>query len=101
VVAWVRDNLVSLLVERWRPSRLVVFDPPDRPASLGDAPVGLVIVSPRFEGMPMVERVARVKADLADAAPVRPMCLTPGEFEKSAQVPGPVLAAARTGLDLL
>lgn len=101
VVAWVRDNLVPLLVERWRPARIVAFDPPDRPASIGDAPVGLVVVSAHFEGVPMAERVARLKADLADAAPVRPLCLTPGEFQMSAQVPGPVLAAARTGVDLL
>lgn len=101
VVTWVRREALSAVVERWRPARVIVFDPPDRPASLGEAPVGLLVVSARFEGVPMAERVAQVKAGLSDAAPVRPLCLTPQEFALSAQVPGPVLAAARTGIDLL
>ena len=101
VVEWVRRELVPLLTERWRPTRVVVFDPPDRPASLGDAPVGLLIVSPLFQGIPVPERVARLQADLRDASPVRPLCLTPEEFRLSAQVPGPVLAAARTGTDVM
>jgi hypothetical protein len=101
VVVWVRRELVPRLVERWRPTRIIAFDPPDRPASLGDAPVGLLVVSLRFEGVAVVERVERLRGDLSDVGPVRPLCLTPEEFRLSAQVPGPVLAAARTGIDLL
>ncbi len=100
-VTWVRRELLPLLVERWAPAQVVVFDPPDRPASLGDAPPGLLVVAQRFEGLPMPERNAALVASLTDAAPVRPLCLTPAEFARIKDVPGPVLAAARTGVALL
>lgn len=101
VVAWVRREVLPLLVERIAPTRIVVFDPPDRPARLGEHPPGLLVVASAFKGMPVAERVALVRAVLAPASPIRPLCLTPAEFARAGDVPGPVLAAARTGVRLL
>ena len=101
VVGWVRREVLPLLVERLAPRQVVVFDPPDRPGAAGDHPPGLLVVADRFRGVPVAERVAIVKALLAPASPVRPLCLSPEEFGQIGRVPGPVLAAARTGVPLL
>ena len=77
-----------------------MFDPPDRPAAAGEHPPGLLIVASAFEGVPVPDRVAMVRALLAPASPVRPLCLTPAEARVAVNVPGPVLAAARTGVAL-
>lgn len=98
VVTWIRREVVPLLVERFAPARVVVFDPPDRTAAVGDAPPGLLVVAAAFRGMAVVERNALVKATLSAASPVRPLCLTPEEFAQVERVPGPVLAAAKTGV---
>ncbi len=100
-VAWVRREVLPLLVERLAPTRVVVFDPPDRSAEVGEHPPGLLIVSPLFRGTPVAERNAIVRAVLAAASPVRPLALTPEEFRLMERVPGPVLAAARTGVILI
>ena len=101
VVSYVRDEVLPLIVETWAPTCVLVFDPPDRPASLEGAPVGLLVVSAAFRGVGLRERVAQVRAGLGSACPVRPLCLTPEEFSVSAGVPGPVLGAARTGITLI
>ncbi len=101
VVVWVRREVLPLLAERLSPVQVVVFDPPDWPAALGDHPPGLLVVSAAFQGVPVTERVAHLRALLAAAVPVRPLCLTPAEFAAARGVPGPVLAAARTGVRLL
>jgi hypothetical protein len=77
---------------------VIVFDPPDRPAALGSAPAGLLVVAGAFRGIPVQERNAILTGLLAAASPVRPLCLTPEEFATIERVPGPVLAAARTGV---
>jgi hypothetical protein len=100
-VAWLRREILPLLAERLKPSRVVVFDPPDRPAAAGDHPPGVLVVAAVFRGMPVAERNALLHALLAAASPVRPLCLTPEEFRVMEQVPGPVLAAARTGVTLV
>ncbi len=100
VVAWARREIAPLLRERLRPQRIVVFDPPDRPASAGHHPPGLLVVASAFEGIPVPDRVALVRSLLADASPVRPLCLTPAEARAAARVPGPVVAAARTGVEI-
>ena len=101
VVAWVRREVLPLIVERLRPSRVIVFDPPDRPASIGEHPPGLLIVAEGFRGIPVAERVRLVRELLAPAAPVRPFCLTPEEYRLSAHAPGPLLAAVRIGVPIL
>jgi hypothetical protein len=101
VVQWVRREVLPLLVERLAPSRVVVFDPPDRPASAGDHPPGLLVVAAAFRGVPVIERNAVVNGLLAAASPVRPLCLTPEEYAQIDRVPGTVLVAARTGFTLI
>lgn len=101
VVAWVRGEVLPKLIEDLRPVAVVVFDPPDRPASIGGHPPGLLVVSEVFRGVPMPERLARVRHLLGSIAPVRPFCLTPDEHRLAAFAPGPVLAALRTGVSLL
>jgi hypothetical protein len=98
VVLWVRREVLPLLVERLAPSRVVVFDPPDRPADVGVHPPGLLIVSAAFRGIAVRERNAIVHALLSATSPVRPLCLTPEEQRVMERVPGPVLGAARTGI---
>ncbi len=100
VVAWARREIAPPLRERLRPERILLFDPPDRPASAGTAPPGLLVVAAAFEGIPVPERVAIVRGLLADSSPVRPLCLTPAEAAVAERVPGPVLAAARTGIEI-
>lgn len=101
LVDWVRREVLPLLVERFTPSRVIVFDPPDRPAGVENHPPGLLVVSPQFTGMKVQERNAIVQGALAAASPVRLLCLTPAEFTTISRVPGPVLAAARLGVVLL
>ncbi len=101
VVAWVRAEIVPKLVEALAPSEVLVFDPPDRPASAGEHPPGLLVVAPSFQGVPMQERVARVRRLLGDVSPLRPLCLTPDERRLAPFAPGPVLAALKTGISVL
>jgi hypothetical protein len=100
VVRWVEREVRPFLSEQLRPTELVVFDPPDRTAALGDRPPGLLIVSELFDGMAMRERLALVHTLLANVSPVRPFCLTPREYQLAAHAPGPVLAAIKTGVAL-
>lgn len=101
VVLWVVREVLPLLSERLRPRRVVVFDPPDRPASVGDHAPGIVIVSDAFRSVPMTERLAVVHALLAAASPVRPFCLTASEYEAIESAPGPLLGAIKTGVTVL
>lgn len=101
VVQWVRRELLPLLHEALAPTAVIVFDPPDRPSAMGDAAPGVLIVSSAFESVPMPERLASVRHLTRAVSPMRPMCLTPGEYEIAAKVPGPVIGAARTGLRIL
>ncbi|GAB4374175.1 MAG: hypothetical protein Kow0062_11860 [Acidobacteriota bacterium] len=101
VVAWVRREVLPLIVERLRPTRVIVFDPPDRPASVGDHPPGLLVVAEGFRGIPVADRVRLVRELLSAASPVRPFCLTPEEFRLTRHAPGPLLAAVRTGVTVL
>lgn len=87
--------------ERLKPRRVVVFDPPDRPASVGDHAPGVVIVSDAFCSVPMIERLALVHALVAATSPVRPFCLTASEFEAIDTAPGPLLGAIKTGVTVL
>ncbi len=93
--------MLPLLVERLHPSRVIVFDPPDRPASVGDHPPGLLVVAEGFRGRPVAERIALVRGLLAGVSPVRPFCLTPEEYRLARNAPGPVLGAVRTGVTVL
>ncbi|MDH3284586.1 MAG: hypothetical protein OEQ13_07590 [Acidobacteriota bacterium] len=97
-VDWIRKEVVPLLVERLAPERVVVFDAPDRPADVAERAPGLLIVAESFSEVPVADRVTIVRRLLASASPVRPLCLTPGEYRVSRSVPGPVIAAARTGI---
>ncbi|MDQ7006801.1 MAG: hypothetical protein Q9Q40_06180 [Acidobacteriota bacterium] len=101
VVLWIRREVLPLIVERWAPEEVIVFDPPGRTAALDRSAPGVLIIAHGFESVPVAERVAQVRAGLAGVTPVRPLCLTPGEFSRAAGVPGPVLAAARGGIRLL
>jgi len=100
-VEWVRREVLPLIRETFAPERVDVFDPPDRPAGADDHAPGLLIVSQRFSGISIPERMGLVRGLLASTSPVRPLCLTPEEFAVSKAVPGPVLAAARTGIRLI
>ncbi len=101
VVLWVRREVLPLIVERLAPQRVVVFDPPDRPAAVGTHPPGLLVVAAAFRGVPVRERNTALHALLAATSPVRPLCLTPEEYAQIENVPGPVLAAARTGVRIV
>jgi hypothetical protein len=100
-VVWVRREVVPRLREELAPEALIVFDPPDRPVDAARHAPGLLVVASRFRGTPVADRVVLVRELLAAVSPVRPLCLTPEEFEVSARVPGPVIAAARSGARVL
>lgn len=101
LVVWFRRDVLPLVIERFAPQQVVLFDPPDRPANAGEHPPGLLIVSARFHDMPMRERMAVVRATLEAASPVRPLCLTPDEHAVSDRAAGPVLAAVELGVRLV
>ena len=101
VVGWIRREVVPRLVESFAPQQVIVFDPPGRPADVDRKAPGLLVVSTRFEGVAVAERVARVGAVLGSITPVRPLCLTPGEARLAGSVPGPVYAAVRSGVRVL
>lgn len=100
VVAWVRRELLPLLAEQLAPEKVIVFDPPDRPAGIDASPPGIVVVATRFRGVAMLERNALIRQLLAAVSPVRPICLTPEEFALIDQTPGPILAAVRLGVEI-
>lgn len=100
-IRWARREIVPRLVEALAPERIDLFDPPGRPADAESHPPGLLVVASRFAGVPVAQRVEITSALLAGAAPVRPLCLTPDEFALAERVPGPVLAAARSGVRLV
>jgi hypothetical protein len=100
VVAWIRREVLPLLDETLRPRHVAVFDPPDRPAGVGEHPPGLLVVADAFRGMPVPQRLTWIKELLAATSPARPFCLTPEEYRLSKTAPGPVLGAVRTGVFL-
>lgn len=101
VVVWIKNEVLPLLVEAVRPRRVVVFDPPDRPASIGGHPPGLLVVADTFRGMAVADRNAWLRTLLHSASPVRPFCLTPEEHRLAGSAPGPVLGALKTGVTIL
>lgn len=100
LVQWLRRELLPPLVEAFQPTRLVAFRLPSSVATASERPPGLLIVSRRFESVPVPERNDLVRRLLDSVLPVRPMCLTPGEYEVSAAVPGPVIEAMANGYRL-
>lgn len=101
LVAWLRRELLPAIEESFAPQRLVVFRLPARIEQAAQRPAGMLVVSHRFEGVPVAERNALVTTLTDSVLPVRPICLTPSEFAVSAQVPGPVVEAMRAGYSLI
>lgn len=100
-VAWVRREVLPLVIEHFAPQRVIVFDPPDRPVQAGEHPPGLVVVSDRFQGVGMLERRALLIGRLSAASPVRPFCLTRSEYDAIDSAPGPLLGAVKAGVRIL
>jgi predicted nucleotidyltransferase len=89
------------LVERWRPSEVLLFGSWARGENLLESDLDLVVVSDRFEGIPWVERAARVAKDLRLYEAADLLCYTPEEFARKRREYGIVRVAAEEGRSLL
>jgi predicted nucleotidyltransferase len=61
----------------------------------------VVVVSPRFEGQPFIDRWPTLFRALGSPAELEPICYTPEEFERYRQEPGIAATAWEEGIRLL
>jgi predicted nucleotidyltransferase len=96
-----RSEYLPLLVEKFRPAKVVVFGSRARGDALKHSDLDLLLVSEAFAGVRWLDRPALV----LDAVPVpfgvELLCYTPEEYARKAEEFGIVRTATLEGMELL
>ena len=89
-------GFVKKVKEKFRPAVIILFGSRARGEGLKHSDYDLVVVSPKFEGMPFLERLSRLYG-LGILAGADLLAYTPEEFERKKKELGVVREAAREG----
>jgi hypothetical protein len=99
VAQFQRDHLPGLRA-RYAPLRVIVFGSRARGDALSTSDLDLILVSPRFAGVPVLGRPAEVPEALDFPGGIEPLCYTPEEFEARRAELGLVRVAVAEGFEL-
>lgn len=95
-----RQTYLPRLKRIFRPEVVLLFGSHARDEALADSDLDLVIVSKAFEGVPFLERAARVIEGVGLEVPADLLCYTPREFARKRRELGIVQAAVEEGIRL-
>jgi predicted nucleotidyltransferase len=90
-------GFVKKVKEKFRPAVIILFGSRARGEGLKHSDYDLVVVSPKFEGMPFLERLSRLYGLWNLPAGADLLAYTPEEFERKKKELGVVREAAREG----
>lgn len=96
-----REEVLPRLVEKYRPTRVLVFGSRARGDALAHSDLDVLIVSPAFGAMKWLDRTVQVYHDCDIRLDVELLCYTPEEYARKVQELGIVRIAAAEGVDLL
>ncbi len=97
-----RTVYLPRLIERYRPTRVLLFGSRARGTALArTSDLDLIVVSEDFEGVPFLQRLSQVLWTLRTPFPVEVLCYTQEEYDRKKVEIGIVQVASREGLDLL
>ena len=96
-----RAEVLPLLVERFQPSKVLVFGSRARGDALQDSDLDVLIVAESFRGTRWLDRPVRVYEDCDIRFGVELLCYTPDEFERKRRELGTVRTAVEEGVELL
>ena len=100
----VRDFVVRLLPrlrDEWATEQVILFGSRARGTAGRWSDLDVVVVSPRFEGMPFIDRWPVLFRALGSPAELEPICYTPEEFERGRREPGIAATACEEGIRLI
>ena len=100
-VARFRSEVLPRLVERFRPSKVLVFGSRARGDALKDSDLDILIVAETFGEIRWLDRPVRVTLDCDIRFGVELLCYTPEEYERKQQEWGIVQTATEEGVELL
>jgi predicted nucleotidyltransferase len=89
------------LVERFRPSKVLVFGSRARGDALKDSDLDLLIVAEAFRDIRWLDRPVQVTVDCDIRFGVELLCYTPDEYERKRHELGIVRTATGEGVELL
>lgn len=95
-----QSRYLPRLRRHYRPALVLAFGSRARGEALVESDLDLVVVSERFQGVPFLERISRLLADLDVPFPVDVLCYTPDEFRQKRRELGIVRAAVAEGVRL-
>lgn len=79
------SRFLQWLQERWEPERVLIFGSQARGCALRDSDLDLLVVSQRFEGIPLTDRATEIYLHHPWPGGLDCLCLTPEEFASLAQ----------------
>ncbi len=100
-VARFRREVLPRLVEKFRPSRVLVFGSRARGDALKHSDLDVLIVAEGFAGIRWLDRAFRVYQDCDIRVGVELLCYTPEEYARKVEELGIVRTATVEGVDLL
>ena len=100
-IAHFRKDVLPRLVERYRPTRVLLFGSRARGEAREWSDLDVLIVSAAFAGVSWQDRIRQVTQECDVRLDVEPLCYTPEEFEGKVRELGIVRVAATEGVDLL
>jgi len=100
-VARFRREVLPRLVERYRPSRVLVFGSRARGDALKDSDLDVLIVAEAFRAIRWLDRPVHVAEDCDIRFGVELLCYTPDEYQRKLGELGIVRTATDEGMELL
>jgi len=94
------DRFVEEIRERYRPEKVLLFGSRARGEASTDSDYDLLIVSSRFEGVPLTDRATAIYRIWPLWGDLDCLCLTPDEFERSRRRISIVREIEREGISL-
>ena len=96
-----RSEVLARLIEKFAPSKVLVFGSRARGDALKHSDLDLLIVSELFEGVRWLDRPVRVAEECDIRFGVEMLCYTPEEYERKRREFGIVQTATEEGVDML
>ena len=97
VAEFMRDKL-PVLRRMWHPQHIILFGSRSQGTAPEGSAIDLVIVSPKFEGVPWPDRPALVLQAIYPRRSADVLCYTPEEFEQKRREAGIVATACEEGI---